>query len=472
MATAALGAALAILLAGCAGAPPTLTPHPPTAEAPAPTAAPAPPTEAPAGAPGDAGTPDGSGQKAALEYADLLALGEGLTAALESGDVEEWMALTALSGEEAQQQRDWFAGVQAVPMELREMHPTRVSEREVAGDVNGPKVEFGFRHQITGVDPVPSVVLYELVLEREGVDGPYRVVGVGGSHQVDSGYPQLWDVRTVDVHETDHLVLVVEEGIEGQEDWGWGTVSVEELVPSLDEAAGILLDRFPVEGVDRIAVSAVAPELLAELYGDAEEGAYAGFAEALSASPEVTPGRDLPELVDDDLLTGRVVLDLDYSGNELLLYHGIEGGLPLMRHEALHLVMLLRHPGGNPPMWVGEGFAGWVELTGDAEVLADHELWYTHFVEDTGLPETLPPSLPWDFAEDEEAHYLESANVFLYAEAAFGAEATLELGDALHANNIWIGGDTGLDEVLQDRVGVGLAEFEAGYVDWVAESYP
>lgn len=481
------------LLVGCApAAPPTITParpttleHGPTAEGPGeagptdepsadptgeptgdPTGEAAPPEEPLDGddGPGNAETRQGRGQKESVDYADLIALGEELTAALDSGDVERWLALTALRGDEAQQQRDWFAGVQAVPMDVREMHPTWLLERDVEGDVDGPLVEFAFRHQITGADVVPAVQLYELILERVGTDGPYRVVSVSGSEAGDTAYPQLWDLRAIEVIETEHTVLLAEQGSE-----------VAELTEAMDVAAGEVLDTFPVEGVDRMAVSVVDESLVARLFGESEEGTYAGFAVPVPASPEVLEGRNLPDVVTDDSIGSRIVVDLDYVEEEWAFYDAPEGGAPLLRHEGLHLAMMLLNPDNEPPAWAVEGFAGWFEIVGDESLRQSHEEFYAILAGVDGLPESLPPRDYFDFFVDDddtvERNYLEAANLFVYAEEAHGAEAATDLGVALHEINIWIDGDEAVDRVLQEQLGVDLAAFEAGYLAWVQATF-
>jgi hypothetical protein len=97
---------------------------------------------------------------------ELMEFGEQLTGALESGDVEAWLALHDLDDVATAQQRDWFAAVHAVPMDLREMHPTSVLDSDPPGEGSGAVVEFGFRHQVTGADLVPSLEYYRLTLQR------------------------------------------------------------------------------------------------------------------------------------------------------------------------------------------------------------------------------------------------------------------------------------------------------------------
>lgn len=471
----------AAVLAGCAvPAPVTITPARPTSAAEAgptqtdsapiqtdagPTETGADPTEAGGhDGLGSAETRQGRGHKAGVDHAELIALGQELTAALDSGDVEQWLALTTLTGEAAQQQRDWYAGVQAVPMDVREMHPTWLLERDVDGEVHGPLVEFSFRHRVTGADKVPVVELYEFTLERVGTDGPYRVVEVAGSEGVDSAYPQLWDLGPIEVVETDATVLIAEPGS-----------GLPELSAGMDEAAAAVFDSFPVEGVQRMVVSVVDESLVATLFGDSEEGTYAGFAVPVLASAEVQPGRNLPDVVTDDSIGARLIVDVDYSADEWDIFDQPQGGSPLLRHEGLHLAMMLRHPDNEPPRWAVEGFAGWFELAGDEEVREAHEDWYAVLADVDDLPDALPPADYFEFFVDDddsvERHYLEAANVFLYVEETHGADTAGALGEALHGLNLWVDEDETLDNVLVEGVGVDLADFEEGYLDWVRNTY-
>ncbi len=494
-ATIAAAAALSCLLAACAAVPPgTVTPArpigsttgtappgtAPTDTAPPGTAGPdattapesgsgpdAGPTAAsplPDGALGSTATQQGRGAKDAPEDAELVSLGEQLTAALASGDVEQWLALTTLQGEAEQQQRDWFAAVQAVPMDVREMHPTDIEEKNVFGDVDGPVVEFGFRHQVSGADTVPSVELYQLTLEREGVDGPFRVVEVGGSDGAYAAYPQLWDLGPVTVSQGEHVVLLTPDD---EPEWA-------ELLEELDSAAGAVLTAFPETEVQTMLVTAVDGTVLATLFGDSEEGALAGFTTPALASPTVQERAGLAELdtADGGEVTARIVLDADYVENELG-YHGtIDGGDPLMRHEGTHLAMMLG-VNGYPPAWVSEGFAGWFEVVGDQKVLDDTLRWYSVTLNAGGQPEGLPPVSRSEFFSDDadevDRNYSDSAMVFAYMEQTHGYDATVAVGRQLHAMGLLDDEDEAIDAALVEHLGQSSAEFEQDWLDWTAE---
>lgn len=418
------------------------------------------PTDGPPGSLGSSATRSGRGSKDTYQDAELVSLGEDLTAALASGDVEQWLALTTLSGEPEQQQRDWFAAVEAVPMELREMHPTAVLEPDAEGEVDGPVVEFGFRHQVTGADPEPSLEYYELTLEREGTDGPYKVVAVGGTSAQRTAYPQVWDTGPVTVLQGDHIVLLAPE-----QDTG-----IADLLPSLDIGAGKVLEALPVDGVSTMVVTAVDQEQLASLMGGAEVGQYAGYTNPTSASPTVRGGSGLPELeTGGDRHTARIVVDRDYVADELDYFGDLPAGDPLMRHEGLHLAMQLGIVGGYPPPWASEGMAGWFEVNGEEQTREDHLTYYRVIVDTQGEPTALPPNSGLEFFADDavDRNYIESAAVFLYMEQEYGYDATLAVGRQLHEMGLLDDEDDAIDEAFREHLGVGREQFEKDWIAWV-----
>ncbi|WP_141783920.1 hypothetical protein [Ornithinicoccus hortensis] len=468
-----VGALLASLLAlgGCAtGAPPTLTPAAPRDT----TGAEGAPSQggAPVRPPGpvpDPFVPAGD----ELTDEDLQAFGARLTDALESGDVEHWLSYFALDDEQTERQRQWFTAVQAVPMEVREMHPTLwlgPDGAEVGADgewSSEERVRFGFRHQVSGADPVPSVELYDVGLERSEDDGGLRINDLAGDP--DQGdYPQLWDVGPVEVLESDHLVVLTDP--EQRE-------LVRELLPSLDLAAAETLSEVPVDGVDRMVVTLTSAERVATLFGEGEVNELAGFAMPVTGIREVGQYDGLADLDPTDDLTVRLVLDLEYTADELDNYgEDVAGGSPLLRHEGMHLAMLLRHLEANPPKWVSEGFAGWFEVAAADEPAEDLEWWYGVLLKGAGLPTELPPSL-WLAFEGEgpmdiDRNYAASAMVFRYVEETYGYETTVALGDRLHQIALWDDWDGAIDDALHEQLGTGSAEFVDGWTAWVADRYP
>lgn len=459
-------AALAALLVGSCSSPVPEAlappPLPPVAPAPsAPTTAPSPqprPTQNPTDDPPQAQTGRAAREEITSEIAGELSV--ELTSALESGEVEEWLALMDMSEESRDQQSDWFSAVQEVPMDVRAIHFTGVHQDfdETSGTV---VFDAQFVHQVTGADRVPALQNYRFTLSRDA-DGDPRVVEVlaeGGWLDVS---PQLWDLGAVDVLVGESVVLL--SPARRSED-------AQYLLEAIDIASQEVLDAMGSAGVDRLFVTMADTDQLPVLFGGAvgEEGDWAGFAASVPGLDRLQPrGDGLTRTVrssQDSPVRG--VLEWDYSLQEWD-YHGwgTYGGLPLMRHEGVHMAQALIHPDSWPAAWVVEGFAGWFEVTGDEWVREDHLSWYENTT-DGVAPDGLPTAARLDFyGEDAQRNYAEAAMVFLFVEEEWGAHATFELGSALHG----VGPRSEeIGDILLEYLGVGYEPFEDGFVAWARD---
>lgn len=438
--------AVAALLgvSGCAGpVPPTVPPSLPVA----PVGDPA----APAAQPAAAGEPIGKPDVAALE-ADL-------DAALQSGDVDRWLAHFALDDEEdLQQERDWFAGVHAVPMDLREIRLTEMQSHSSATRL-GPQVDLVLRHQVAGADPVPAIQEYRVRLGRH--DGEVKVVEVNHVRSAQTGYPQLWDLGPIEVRQRGAVVVLTQEDLVDE---------VEQMLPALDDAAAAVLEDFPVPDVTRMVVTIAGEDQFGEIV--AETGAeLAGVAQVLFTADEVGRSDGLSRLAGTDALAVRLHLDHDYTWSEWDYYGDeLSAGSPLLRHEAVHLALTMTEPAAFPPSWAAEGFAGWYEVAED-EILREDHLWWLEDLSADEPAEGLPPRFPRGFYADDEdeisRNYAEAAAVFLYVEEAYGREATVDLGLALNALQR---PNADLEDLLGEHLDVGTEEFEQGYLDWLART--
>lgn len=462
-ARARIAAALALLvaLAGCASpVPPTITPASPTA-APSPTTAPGPTASPAPGDPDQPAEPTAPGRPVAgphepLTDEDLHDLGVRMTGVLASGTVEDWAALLDLDEDGQAQQAAWFETVQAVPMDVREMHPTRVLQPGRPAEGVGAEVEFAFRHQVTGADLTAAVQRYRFTVSRDDAGAPL-VTAVDGVAGMAHAYPQLWDLGPAVVRVGDHVIVI------GHQD---SAQVVDRLLPSLDSAAASVFELLPVDGVGRMVLALGTTEDLGTLFGFGEVSSWAGFAVPVPGN-EAVQRRDggLTQVPMTQSRPVRLVIDESYAYDEWDFYGDDDsGGLPVMRHEGTHLAMTLRDPQAWPAPWVSEGFAGWVEVTGSELVRLDHWAWYDVLAQ--GEPPTaLPTSSERRFFDEDQVNrnYAESAVVFLYMEDRWGHQLTLETGIALHAEPR---SADRIGAVLTEHLGVSYEEFEAGFVQW------
>ena len=255
---------------------------------------------------------------ATLSLPDLRALGEEMTAALASGDVESWLALTDLEGAAEQQQRDWFANVQAVPMEVREMHPILLVRTD--DGAGGATAQFAFRHQVSGVDRDPVLENYEMSLVH--ADGRWSITEVVGATGAESVYPLVWDLGPIEVSESAHAVVLT-----------LGPAPSGAEVRSLDAAVAGVLTELPADGVDRVLIEYADAQGIADmlLATGEEEGVQdrSSFYYAPLASPEVelAPSAQLPDVEDGEFGALRLIVNRDIHEKELEDYRGARGGV-------------------------------------------------------------------------------------------------------------------------------------------------
>ena len=383
-----------------------------------------------------------------------------MTEALAGDDVEAWIALTDLDPAGEQQQRDWFAAVQAVPMQVREMHPTFLFR---IGHAPGhATATFAFRHQVSGVDPVPVLEEYELTLTSSG--SGWLVAGVGGTSGVDRTYPQLWDLGPVGVVETGRTVVVHS-----------GDPPPNDALRSLDAAVGAVLDAFPLEGEPQrllveYAEAATMGEMLSLDVVDAHSQGYVPL-----ASAEVELIGPLPDLEDGSGGTPRLIVNRGEHEAETDYYAGVRGGSPLTRYGLSYLVLSLRHQDFMAPEWVDTGLAWWFELSGDDWVRREVLLGYPFGVGDVSEVTGFPPDNYWEFYGDEstmETYQYQAATIMLFLEERHGRDVLVTFAEAMALVDIYApDADEVMDEIFREHLGAPRADVEADWVDWLQEEY-
>jgi hypothetical protein len=396
---------------------------------------------------------------------EIIELGEALTTALLVGDEEAWMALLDMDEAAAQQQRDWFASVLAVPMDVRQMHPVKVLSRDRMGLENSAVVYFGFRHQITGADPEPVVEDYEVTVLR-GSDGRVRVIEVGGvSADGLAGYPQLWDLARVAVVQDEHVIVLV-DAAEEQAAVG--------MLGGLDKAAASALADFEVPGQHRVAVILSSPDQMKRLSGAPDPGSRAVFTTFLQTSPEVLPGYTFATVSDGTWDGGRAVVTTEAVEWDRRAYGSLDGGPVSLRSVLVTLMAVHLQQSEFAAAWPTEGLDGWYRFAGDPDTSAMTRDLYQELVEDGGLPASLPPA-DWDaFGAEEPAGTLNmygSAMAYFYVEETYGRGRALELGHRLLAVSPWGNLDESIDEGLREVLGIGLPEFESDWLAWVGQNF-
>ncbi|WP_162802932.1 hypothetical protein [Ornithinimicrobium avium] len=386
---------------------------------------------------------------------DLADLAAELDRALTSGDEEEWIAFFDGDEDLLEQQRRWFRGVQAVPMDVREILPETVVSSDTP---EGTVVQLVLAHQISGADPVPAVETYRVTVQRPPGGEP-RITRMAGQDRQD-GHPQLWDLQALAVTVTDDLVVLAPQGRESD---------VAAVLPGLESAtANVFLD-FDEGPRDRLVVQLADADDLRAITDDQElavdPAGVAMTSAGLAERPErgevgVTYSRD--EHVD------RIVLDLDLLPGDLT-FGTPPGGFGLMRHEGVHAVVD-GAPGVRPPVWVWEGLAQWYGFRRDY-VLDD--AYRAVVTGSSGQPLELPDSFDdyyYDSPEAGDLAYASSAMVFTFLEQRFGFETARDAGVGLTQVDGWV--DTSDADALLGRLtGMTLEGLEQEWAAWALASY-
>lgn len=385
-----------------------------------------------------------------ISTAELVELSAAMTTALAEDDIEAWVELLDLDADGVAQQRDWFAGVQAVPMEVREMHVTQVLSRRPLDGAS--VVTMAFRHQVSGADPTPTLQEYRMVAGRD-VQGAVRIIEI-------SGTAHSWDLGPMVVLDGEAVLLLSH----AEDEW-----MAELMLDSIDRAAVDLLSDLPAPGVDRIVVVLTDEDGLATVFGRGRAGLWSTM---LPLKPSTEVGTGLTGLtslpIDVTTGTGRLLIDADLAYEEWVDFGGeLPGGAMIVRLDGVALALHLRHGTTRPAAWVSYGFGAWYQVAGASEILlGDYREWYQELA--AGEPPTrLPPAEATAYARDPEGrNLLDAVMAFFFVEERWGRERALELGAALHGVGAW---HAPVEAVLTEHLGMDLAEFEAEFVSWGTE---
>ena len=376
---------------------------------------------------------------------DVVAMAQRLTEALEQDDEEEWAALFDADEATEEEVRRWFRSVRAVPMEHRSM----VAEVVLARDTSeGTAVRMGFVHQISDADLLAGVESYRVTIAREPGEDPV-VVGWRGQNDTD-GYPQLWDLADIQVHEVEGAVVLAPADRDVGQLLEGVSLAAQNALPDLAEA----------DDGERLVVALVETGQIEQIAAAPTGAGPAGVVQAL---PGVPGGNPSVLGISQWGWVERVNVDLDHLEEELA-WGTPDGGWVTVRHEAAHALVEAGAQVTLAPSWVVEGFATWYGLRRDYVV----DPWFQDVVATGGLPEELPDDGVFDSDQIDRAYGL-SGSLFFFVEERFGYEAAQDLGTDLTQME-WRRG-AHVDQAVEEAVGMSLEELEAEWVAWMASSY-
>lgn len=430
----ALALALLPVLVGCSAlASRTGTTDPAPADASATAAAPGPPTV--------------TAYPAAVTDEQVLEVVSAMDAALQSGDVEAFLARVGPALVE--QQRDWFEAVRNVPMDVRQLRADKVVSRT---SPVGTVLHVGFRHQVAGAGPVPVLEHYRWVLAPDQ-DGRAMLVEVGGRNGTFQGYPQLWDFGPVAVLEADDVVLLAPET---------ARADAEQLLPQISEAAVAVRQDFPAVAQARDVVHVqLVPSADVE---DVLDGQALMGISWLRVSPQ-DPGLERASLGPAErTLDPRLVLELEPMIQDLTDFGPTAGGNTYLRHLASSAAVAGDDEQYQPAGWLAYGVPTWYELAGDPIFEADLVLMAAE-AHRGGPPLELPR--PY-WTDDEDAYAATSTSLVLHLDEVYGRASALEVVEQLHGTSGWYE-ESDVWPTVARTLGTSEEELLRGWQEWGEE---
>lgn len=383
---------------------------------------------------------------AGITEEDVLVLAQRLTAALREEDEDAWAALLDLDEATEEEVLRWFDNVLAVPMTRREM----IAELVLAQDASeGTVVQLGFAHKITGGDTLTGVESYRLTLDRKPGEEP-RVVGWRGQNATD-GYPQLWDLTEVEVHEVEGALVLAPAGRD-----------VSAVLDGISLAAqNALADLAGDDDGERLVVALADPDDMAAIFQGPQGGTAFGAVQSIPGADTVDPARLGYQQ------TGWVQrLNVDLAA----LQEGVQWGTPaggweLVRHEAVHALVEPQAQVMLAPRWVIEGFATWYGVRRDYQM--DEAIGGS--VADHGVPEQVPDDAMFESDETVDPAYIFSGSVFVFLEERFGYDGAHAVGTRLTQLDWRRRAD--VDAVVEEETGWAVEELEAEWLAWLQGRY-
>lgn len=220
-----------------------------------------------------------------------------------------------------------------------------------AGTRRTSTVTVVFRHQIAGIDVAPIAETYRWTVTREAPGAPLRVTEVGGeaAGRGGSAYPAPWDSAELVVVDKPHVLLLAARQHQAKAaTWA----SRAETAANRNITAWKGADKPPGRFLVFLTPDRASFEKVRG--GDSVTTNAIGVCLSLPADPVGrTPGTP-------DFAGSRIYVD---STSEDITDGAADDAIAIFRHEMGHAMMATfqKHAATPPPLWVAEGFAGYLE---------------------------------------------------------------------------------------------------------------
>jgi hypothetical protein len=395
---------------------------------------------------------------------DLQSMLDGHAEALRDGDAKAY--LEPFVGDDLQaQQRRLFDNLRKVQFSKVAYGVTASSGRgnDSYGKGASLTVDVAFVHQIKNIDLAPVTEWYSWQVKKTEQDGPLQVTDVSGSNKKVLGrggivyYPAPWDEYDDMAALSDDHVLILADQKEADE--------ARRFAPAVEQAAEddlAVWKKLGPQDVTPMPGYVVTLESNRKVYerlyrkektdGISEAGAtYTMAARSLKASKK-------------NLHTGgaRIVMD---TGSNYFKPNWPDGPLEISRHEIAHAMVAPAegsYVDGDAQSWVVEGFAEYMAWRGNSKQTA----WEMKLLKKSlnGRFDGKLPSNDYFYSADDSANYaLGYLGIRFIAETG-GEDAAFRFV-AEHYRK-----PKQLDAQLREATGMGRAEFEAAWADYVRKT--
>lgn len=395
---------------------------------------------------------------------DLKAMLDAHSQALRDGDVDAY--LKPFVGDDLKaEQRQLYENLKKVPFSKVRYAVTATTGRgnDTYGQGASLTVDVAFVHQIEGMDAAPVTEWYGWQVEKTEQGGTLRVTDVGGSNKKVLGrggivyYPAPWD-------EYDHMAVIPEDHVLVLADQKEAD-QARRLAPTVEQAAEYDLAAWKKLGPHDVTAM---PGYVVTLENDRKtyERLYRkektdGVSEA---GATYTMAANSLKATKNDLHTGGARIVMDTGSNYFKpQYQG--GALEISRHEIAHAMVAPAEGSivdGDAQSWVVEGFAEYMAWRGDSK----HVAWEMKRLEEDlgGRFDGRLPSNATFYSADDSANYQLGYLAIRFIAKTAGEDAAFNFV-AEHYRK-----PSQLDAQLREATGMGKAEFEAAWADYVRKT--
>lgn len=380
-------------------------------------------------------------------------------------DEDEDAYLKPFVGEDLKaQQRQLFYNLRKVPFSKVAYEVTASAGRgnDSYGKGASLNVDVAFVHQIRNMDVAPVTEWYSWKVDKESQDGALQVTGVGGSNKKVLGkggivyYPAPWDQYDHMAAITDSHVLILADQKEaararrfastveqGAEDdiAAWKKLGPKDstvmpgYVVTLENNRKVYEKLYRKQKTDGISEAGVT---------------YTMSANTLKASQK-------------NLHTGGARIVMDTGSNYFKGSQWRDGVLQISRHEVAHAMVAPAEAAildGDAQSWVVEGFAEYMALRGNSRQTS----WEVHLLKKSGEFDGTLPSNDYFYSSDDGPNYTLGYLAIRFIAKTGGEDAMFRFVTEHYRK------PKQMDAQLREATGMGKAEFESAWADYVRKT--